>query len=58
MENYYFGYHKDSKPWLFTVRDVMWSFCCGAVETNPIKNHEVAGLIPGLVPWVKDLELS
>ena len=26
----------------------------GAVETNPTKNYEVAGLIPGLVQWVKD----
>ena len=22
--------------------------------TNPIKNHEVVGLIPGLAQWVKD----
>ena len=22
--------------------------------TNPTRNHEVAGSIPGLVPWVKD----
>ena len=29
----------------------------GIVETNPTKNHEVAGLIPGLVHWVKDLVL-
>ena len=25
-----------------------------AVETNPIWNHEVVGLIPGLTQWVKD----
>ena len=29
----------------------------GAVEMNPTKNHEVAGSIPGLVHWVKDLVL-
>ena len=27
----------------------------GAVEMNPTRNHEVAGLIPGLTQWVKDL---
>ena len=26
----------------------------GAVETNPTRNHEVVGSIPGLAPWVKD----
>ena len=30
---------------------------CGAAETNPTSNHEVAGLIPGLTQWVKDLVL-
>ena len=24
---------------------------------NPTRNHEVAGLIPGLTQWVKDLGL-
>ena len=26
----------------------------GAAETNPTRNHEVAGLRPGLAQWVKD----
>ena len=27
---------------------------CGAAETNPTRNHEVAGSIPGLAQGVKD----
>ena len=30
------------------------SSCCGTVETNPTRNHEVAGLIPGFAQCVKD----
>ena len=29
----------------------------GTVETNPTRNLEVAGLIPGLSQWIKDLAL-
>ena len=25
--------------------------------TNPTRNHDVAGLIPGLAQWVRDLAL-
>ena len=27
----------------------------GATETNPMRNHEVAGLISGLAQWLKEL---
>ena len=27
---------------------------CGAAETNPTRNHEVVGSIPGLAQWVDD----
>ena len=34
-----------------------WSYLRGSAETNVTKNHEVSGLIPGLIQWVKDLLL-
>ena len=30
-----------------------WSSYHGAAETNPTRNHEVAGWTPGLAQWVK-----
>ena len=30
---------------------------CGAVETNPTRNHDVACSIPGFTQWVKNLAL-
>ena len=31
-----------------------WSSHHGTIEINLTRNHEVAGSIPGLTPWVKD----
>ena len=36
---------------------LFWSSQCGPVETNPTRKPEVAGSIPGLAQWVKDLAL-
>ena len=33
------------------------SSCHGSKETNPTRNREISGLIPGLAQWVKDLVL-
>ena len=45
------GLHLNSKVDLKLIYGVP---CHGAAETNPTRNHEVVGLIPGLAQWVKD----
>ena len=41
-------------PTLLSLQQHLWSSHHGAVETNPTRNHEVAGSTPGLAQWVKD----
>ena len=38
-------------------KQMLWSSHCGSLETNLTSVHEVAGSIPGLAQWVKDLLL-
>ena len=46
------------EPFPAVIRRRFWSSHRGAVETNQTGSHEVAGSIPGLTQWVKDLVLS
>ena len=61
-----FGILGDFIIHLWCIRHVreLYSISCndqstrrGTAETNPIRNHEVAGSIPGLTQWVGDLAL-
>ena len=58
---------KTELPWypvspllgMYLGKTILWgSSHCGAVETNPTRNHRVVGLIPGLTQWVKDPALQ
>ena len=48
---------KTLKPQEENTRKYARSSCRGKAETNPTRNHEFVGLIPGLAQWVKDLAL-
>ena len=43
-----------SQVWPLKKKKKFRSSHYGAAETNPIKNDEVSGVIPGLAQWVKD----
>ena len=47
----------DTELYEFVKIYCTWSSHLGAGETNPTRNHEVVGLIPGPAQWVKDLAL-
>ena len=54
---------------LFAICIFLWRNVCSKILlvfgvpivtqwlTNPTRNHEIVGLIPGLAQWVKDLAL-
>ena len=44
----------EGNPLQHKTTRVVRSSLRGIVETNPTRNHEVAGLLPGLTQWVKD----
>ena len=48
------------RKWIYRQlieRIAIWSAHHGAVKSNLTRNHEIAGWVPGLAQWVKDLVL-
>ena len=51
------GFTLESGNYISHIKVMLESSRCGAAETNPIRNHEAGGSIPGLAQWVTDLAL-
>ena len=49
-----FSIYKNAVSLKCNKMSTMWRSRRGAAETNPTRNHKVAGLIPGLPQWVED----
>ena len=47
-------YRHTTSEYLAKENEHAGSSRCGTVETNPTRNHEVGGSIPGLTQWVRD----
>ena len=55
----FWGWRQRGLPWRgLAAQAELRSSPRGAAETNLTRNHEVAGLTPGLTQWVKDLALQ
>ena len=58
-EFYFSKYSPTKNIWNILPLKSFWIFSSlwGTAETNPTRNNEVVGLIPGFTKWVKDLAL-